>query len=132
MSVEEIEVERSRDPQPPAKGIPAFIAKLRPEIHTAAGKVIQSRNGPVKRVKWAALGKGDVERLVKDIAQLNDRLMMLLDSADRERRRAGDEKLLRGLVSSTTAAVQARRVGFDRGALRGLAPGGSEGWRTWS
>lgn len=110
VSVEEVEEERSREPQPPAKGIPAFIAKLRPEIHTAAGKVIQSRNGPIKRVRWAALGKGDAERLVKDVAQLNDRLVMLLDSADRERRRAEDEKLLRGLVSLTTTAVQVSRL----------------------
>ncbi|RYO86470.1 hypothetical protein DL764_009003 [Monosporascus ibericus] len=110
VSVEEIEEEQSRDLQPPEKGIPAFIAKLRPEIHTAAGKVIQSRNGPMKRVRWAALGKSDAERLVKDIAQLNDRLVMLLDSADRERRKAEDEKLLRGLVSLTTTAMQVSQL----------------------
>ena len=110
VAVEEVEKERSRDIRPPEKGIPALLAKLRPEIHTAAGRVIQSRNGPIKRVKWATLGKGDAERLLKDISKLNDKLDMLLDSADRERRRAEDEKLLRALVSAATTATQAGRL----------------------
>lgn len=108
--VEEIEKEDARDLPPPEKGIPAFFAKLRPEIHTAAGRVIHSRNGPVKRVKWAALGKGNAERILKDIAQLNDRLEMLLDSADRKQRGSEDDNLLRGLVSLTTTAEQVVRL----------------------
>ena len=91
---------------PPPGGLAGFMAKLKQKIHTAARQLIQSRNGPGKRLRWAAVGRQQAEKVIRDISQWNDRLDLLLDSADRERRRFEDDALLKGLISLTTTTVE--------------------------
>ncbi|OGM45875.1 hypothetical protein ABOM_006045 [Aspergillus bombycis] len=69
------------------------------ESGSLRARAIQSQNNPLRRLRWASTGKDKTDRVVSDIAELNDRLDYLLDSADRERLHAASESLLRDLIT---------------------------------
>ncbi|PLB50014.1 hypothetical protein P170DRAFT_424443 [Aspergillus steynii IBT 23096] len=62
-------------------------------------RAIQSQNSPIRRLRWASTGKEKTDRVVSDIAELNNRLDYLLDSMDRERLHAASDSLLRDLIT---------------------------------
>ncbi|KAI9035687.1 prion-inhibition and propagation-domain-containing protein [Aspergillus affinis] len=69
------------------------------ESGSPRARAIQSQNSPIRRLRWASTGKEKTDRVVSDIAELNDRLDYLLDSADRERLHAASDSLLRDLIT---------------------------------
>lgn len=95
---------------PPHKGIGRFIARLQPDIYTAAGRVIQANNSTIKRLQWAAVGKDKAKRIIGDISDLNFKLEFLLDSADRENRDIEFAKLLRNIVSLVSTNAEAEEI----------------------
>ncbi|KAI1079486.1 prion-inhibition and propagation-domain-containing protein [Whalleya microplaca] len=100
------ESERALAINPPKQGLAKFICRLKPNIYTTSGKIIQANNGPLKRLRWATVGKDKSTRITRDIHNLVDKLEYLLDSADRESRRNEDVRLLRDLVSFTTTTTE--------------------------
>ncbi|KAI1459336.1 prion-inhibition and propagation-domain-containing protein [Annulohypoxylon moriforme] len=99
--------EREIAAEPPKQGLAKLYSKLKPEIYTTSGKIIQAKNGAIKRLRWAATGKDNAKRVINEIHDLINKLESLLDSVDRESRRVEDAHLLRNLVSytSTTAEI---------------------------
>lgn len=69
------------------------------ESGSLRARAIQSQNSPLRRLRWASTGKDKTDRVVTNIAELNDRLDYLLDSVDRERLNAASESLLRDLIT---------------------------------
>lgn len=69
------------------------------ESGSLRARAIQSQNSPLRRLRWASTGKDKTDRVVSDIAELNDRMDYLLDSIDRERLHAASESLLRDLIT---------------------------------
>ncbi|KAK1145089.1 hypothetical protein N8T08_004520 [Aspergillus melleus] len=69
------------------------------ESGSPRARAIQSHTSPIRRLRWASTGKEKTDRVVSDIAELNDRLDYLLDSADRERLHAASDSLLRDLIT---------------------------------
>ncbi|PKY08617.1 hypothetical protein P168DRAFT_314689 [Aspergillus campestris IBT 28561] len=69
------------------------------ESGSLRARAIQSQNSPLRRLRWASTGKDKTDRVVTDIAELNDRLDYLLDSVDRDRLNAASESLLRDLIT---------------------------------
>lgn len=83
-----------------SSGLTRFLRHLTAgESGNLRARAIQSQNSPLRRLRWASTGKDKTDRVVSDIAELNDRLDYLLDSADRERLHAASESLLRDLIT---------------------------------
>lgn len=102
--------ERLRTTDTPKQGIAKLIARLRPNIQTAAGKIIQESNSTAKRLRWAARDKTKLKQYLDEIKNLVDNLDMLLDHAERESDRDDMEKLLRGLVSLIPSTAEAEQI----------------------
>ncbi|KAG6362211.1 hypothetical protein INS49_010441 [Diaporthe citri] len=94
----------------PKQGIAELIARLRPTIQTAAGKIIQESNSTVKRLRWATRDMTKLKQYLDEIKNLVDNLDMLLDHAERESDRDDMEKLLRGLVSFIPSTTEAEQI----------------------
>lgn len=102
--------EKLRTAESPKQGIAKLIARLRPTIQTAAGKIIQESNSTVKRLRWATRDKTKLKQYLDEIKNLVDNLDMLLDHAERERERDDMDKLLRGLVSFIPSTAEAEQI----------------------
>ena len=66
---------------------------------TAAAKVIQSKNNPMKRLWWAAVDKNDLKRLIVDISHLTQRLYDLLHLLLQEQMKASIDTMIQTAVS---------------------------------
>lgn len=87
-----------------------LLQRLKPEINQPSSKFIHSQNGPLKRLKWAAVGKTQALRIVGEIEEINNRLHSLLDSADQHRLQLATEALLRDLVSRSANSAELESV----------------------
>lgn len=96
--------------RPSATGIGKFIAKLKPEVSTIKGQIIQANNSVLKRLRWAAFGKDKADTVIRDISDLRDRLDKLLDPIDRDKRAKLTEMLLRNYVSQSSTASEVMDV----------------------
>ncbi|KAI0893874.1 prion-inhibition and propagation-domain-containing protein [Annulohypoxylon nitens] len=110
---EEVVDERERETaaEPPKQGLGRLYSRLKPEIYTTSGKIIQAQNGPMKRLRWAATGKDKAKGIISEFHGLINMLESLLDSGDRESRHAEDARLLRNLVSLTSTTTEVGELG---------------------
>ncbi|KAF2257628.1 hypothetical protein CC78DRAFT_538390 [Lojkania enalia] len=104
------ESERLSVAKPPQKGVGKLIARLRPEIYATTGRVIQANNNTMKRLRWATMGIGQANRIIRDISDLNQKLHQLLDSIDQERRDYVDALLLRDIISRSSSAIDVEQI----------------------
>ncbi|KAJ1324508.1 Prion-inhibition and propagation [Microdochium nivale] len=115
----------------PKEGLARLVQKLRPDVYTTTSRIIQAQNGPMKRLRWAAMDKDKATRVIGDIANINSRLEFLLDSAERERQNTENARFVRSLISlasSTTEVVEIRHLlgnemtpNLGRNAIRAAA-----------
>jgi hypothetical protein len=113
LEVTEEEIEAAEETQAvegPKRGVAALIARLKPNLRTTAGKIIQEHNSPIKRVRWAARDRGKLKAFLHKISALVDKLQVLLDSTERQAERNDYEKLLRSVISLTTTTAEAGQV----------------------
>ncbi|KAL8793017.1 MAG: hypothetical protein Q9195_004421 [Heterodermia aff. obscurata] len=81
---------------------------------TAAAKVIQSKNSPMKKLWWAAVDKNDLKRLIVDISHFTQRLYDLLNVFAQEQMKASIDTMIQ------TAIPRSENV-LDLAVLRELA-----------
>ena len=81
---------------------------------TAAAKVIQSRNNPMKKLWWAAVDKNDLKRLIVDISHFTQRLYDLLNLSVQEQMKASMEIMVQTAISRSENVL-------DLAVLRELA-----------
>ena len=81
---------------------------------TAAAKVIQSKNNPMKKLWWAAVDKNDLKRLIMDISHLTQRLYDLLNLFVQEQMKASIDTMIQ------TAIPRSEKV-LDLAVLKELA-----------
>ena len=86
----------------PAKGLGKFIARLSPESLTASSPAILSKDSTSERLKWAITDRNKARVLTDHISELNDRLMYLLDSAEREAVDLATSSLLSDYISQSS------------------------------
>ncbi|KAK1760329.1 prion-inhibition and propagation-domain-containing protein [Echria macrotheca] len=113
LDVMEEEVEAAEEAQAaeaPKRGVAALIARLKPNLRTTAGKIIQENNSPIRRVRWAARDRGKLKAFLHEISALVDKLQVLLDSSERQAEKHDYEKLLRGVISLTTTTAEAGQI----------------------
>jgi hypothetical protein len=101
VSEEEVPLSRQKEDlkERYVSGFIESLRRLRPELYSQRTYTTKSKNGPIKRLRWASLDKVQADRIVKDISELNDRLEALLDSADREWMRDAISDMLRDIIS---------------------------------
>lgn len=58
-----------------------FFSQSNSQSSTAAARVIQSKNHPMKKLWWAAVDKSDFKRLVEDISHFTQRLYVRVSGA---------------------------------------------------
>ncbi|OMP88854.1 hypothetical protein BK809_0005575 [Diplodia seriata] len=87
-----------------------LLQRLKPDITQPSSKTIQSQNGTLKRLKWAAVGKNQALRIVDEIEEINNRLHSLLDTADQKRLQLATEALLRDLVSRSSNSTELESI----------------------
>lgn len=104
------EAEKLRALDPPRQGVGKLIARLKPTIYTTAAQIIQANNAPIKRLLWATRDRGKLQTILAEIAELIDKLQVLLDDAERLSERAEYSKLLREVVSLTSTTAEAWQV----------------------
>ncbi|PHH73423.1 hypothetical protein CDD82_5487 [Ophiocordyceps australis] len=91
-------------------GVAKLIARLKPNLRTTAGKIIQENNSTIKRIRWAALDRKKLKAFLGEIAGLINKLEYLLDSTERQQERNDYDNLLRQVISLTTTAAEAGQV----------------------
>lgn len=91
-------------------GIERFITRLRPSIVKSAARPIQKRNGPIKRIRWAAFGKERTSKIINDIGVLNTQLEQQLEAAGQDFLRESIEYLLQDVLSACTNAPETASV----------------------
>lgn len=91
-------------------GVSKLIARLKPNIHTRAGKVIQSSNSPIKRLRWATRDKDKLTRFLGEVTELVNKLEHLLERAEADADAAEYNKLLRDVLSLTSTAAEAGQI----------------------
>jgi hypothetical protein len=101
--------------QPPTKGVAKFIARLKPEVYTIRGQIIQANNTVIKRLRWATVGKDQANAITKDISDLNTRLHQLLDTVEQDRRTQVDAILLRDILSRSSTATEVEEIQYVLG-----------------
>lgn len=87
-----------------------LLQRLKPDTPQPTGESIQANNGTLKRLRWAAIGKSQALRIVKDIEELNNRLYNLLDSADQKRMQATTNALLRDLIDRSKSSKELETI----------------------
>ncbi|KAM0719464.1 hypothetical protein Q7P37_005369 [Cladosporium fusiforme] len=90
----------------PVSGLERLLPTLRPELYTRNAMVIQAANNTVKRLRWAVVGREKVNRVIDDLASLNDELERMLDAADRTWLRSALAALLREMLSRTNCETE--------------------------
>ncbi|KAH0429342.1 hypothetical protein CcaCcLH18_08464 [Colletotrichum camelliae] len=105
------EIEKLRALEPPKQGIGKLIARLKPNIYNTSAQIIQANNSPIKRLLWATRDKEKLKRIIKEIADLINKLEALLDDAERLSERGEYAKLLREVISLTSTTSEAGQIG---------------------
>lgn len=109
-AIQDTKAERQKAAEPPSQGLSKLIARLKPEVYTASGEIILQMNSPMKRLRWATVGRDKAKRIISDIADINGKLEYLLDSIDRESRQVDYNRLLRDLVSLTSTTDEVAEI----------------------
>jgi hypothetical protein len=78
------------------------MPQLQPSFYSAKSKIILQNNSPIKRLRWALIGKEKSQRIVKELSEINDRLESILESAERNLLRISQTALLRDLISRSS------------------------------
>ncbi|KAJ4352475.1 uncharacterized protein N0V89_007823 [Didymosphaeria variabile] len=91
-------------------GIEKIIARLKPDIYTAKGKIIQGNSGTFKRLQWAAGGRDQANQIISEIGNLIDSLESLLDMQNQQLRRKTDAILLRDVISRATTMEEVDEI----------------------
>ena len=65
---------------------------------TAAAKVIQSKNNPMKKLWWAAVDRNDLKRLIVDISHFTQRLYDLLNLFVQEQMKASINTMIQAAI----------------------------------
>ncbi|KAL9084299.1 MAG: hypothetical protein Q9165_008127 [Trypethelium subeluteriae] len=94
----------------PARGLGKFIARLSPDSPTISSQAILSKNSKLNRFKWAIADREKAELLTRHVSELNDRLMILLDSAERRSVELAISSLLRDYISQSTSLDEIQEV----------------------
>ncbi|KAK0665955.1 prion-inhibition and propagation-domain-containing protein [Cercophora samala] len=113
LDVKEEELEAAEEEQAiegEKKGVAKLLAKLKPNLRTTAGKIIQEHNSPIKRLRWAARDREKLQLYLKQIAELVDRLEVLLETSERQEEKVKYGQLLRELISMTTTTSEAGQI----------------------
>ncbi|KAF6809740.1 hypothetical protein CPLU01_15450 [Colletotrichum plurivorum] len=105
------EAEKLRALERPSRGVGGLIARLKPSIYTTSAHIIQASNSPMKKLLWATRDREKLKRIVGEIAELIDKLQVLLDDAERLSGEAEYAVLLREVVSLTSTTAEAWQVG---------------------
>lgn len=100
-------VEESQAIEGPRRGVARLIARLKPNLHTTASKIIQENNSTIKRIRWAAHDRNKLKAFLGEIAGLVGKLEFLLDTTERQQEREDYDHLLREVISLTTTTAQA-------------------------
>ncbi|KAK6189272.1 hypothetical protein LQW54_013431 [Pestalotiopsis sp. IQ-011] len=87
-----------------------LIARLKPNVYTRAGKVIQSSNSPIKRLRWAIRDKDKLTRFLGEVTELVNKLEHLLERSEADADAAEYNKLLRDVLSLTSTAAEAGQI----------------------
>lgn len=87
--------------QPPS-GLAKVMAKLRPDLHTQASKVIQYSNGPIASIKWGSLGEKRINKVIDDLTKLNNSLFQFLETEQQNNVETILSLLGRDLISGAT------------------------------
>ena len=96
--------------EPRRSGVARLIARLKPNLRTAAGRIIQEHNSPVKRLRWAARDKGKLQAFLGEISALINKLEFLLDSSEQQQENVEYDQLLREVISLATTTVEAGQI----------------------
>ncbi|KAH8647084.1 prion-inhibition and propagation-domain-containing protein [Tricladium varicosporioides] len=102
--------DKSLAAQVPKVGIAKLIARLKPSIYTTAGKIIQENNSTFKRLRWATRDRDKLKRFLGEIAELVNKLELLLDRAEGEAERSEYNRLLREVISLTSTTSEAGQI----------------------
>lgn len=94
----------------PRQGISRLIARLKPDLRTIAGKIIQEHNSAIKRIRWAARDRAKLKAYLGEISSLVYKLEFLLDSSERQQGIDDYDRLLRGVISLATTTVEAGQI----------------------
>jgi Prion-inhibition and propagation len=97
-------------PTSPGTTLGRLLFRLKPDFYLATARVISANNGPVKKLRWAAVGKDQANRIVSDIAYFNSRLYKLLELADQEYIHSVMSALLRDIISRSTDSSELNTV----------------------
>ncbi|RYP79284.1 hypothetical protein DL770_006731 [Monosporascus sp. CRB-9-2] len=113
LDVTEEEVQATEEAQvteTPKRGVAKLIARLKPNVHTTAGKIIQENDSTIKRIRWAARDRDKLKAFLGEIAGLINKLEFLLDSTERQEQQEDYDRLLRGVISLTTTTAEAGQI----------------------
>ncbi|KAF2232421.1 hypothetical protein EV356DRAFT_578463 [Viridothelium virens] len=102
LTVEE-DANSDRNVVAPAKGLGKFIARLSPDSISTSSQAILSKNSKLNRFKWAITDREKAGLLTRHISELNHRLLILLDSAERKSVEVAISSLLRDYISQSTS-----------------------------
>ncbi|KAF2725547.1 hypothetical protein K431DRAFT_290668 [Polychaeton citri CBS 116435] len=92
-------------------GLNRFLQALRPELYQRrSAKVIASKNGVVKRIRWAAAGRDQLDKIIRELGVLNVELERQLTDADLKWLHSGMSALLRELISRSTNVGEVSQI----------------------
>ena len=83
-----------------------ILTRTKPDLQYTRAQILKDFNGPVKKLRWAALDKDKIRRLIADISYFNDGLHHLLAAAEQIYVQTALSALLRDLVSRSTASAE--------------------------
>ena len=89
--------------KPGKKDMDRLFAARRPEMFTKSSRTIQASNGPWKRIRWAAVGKDTMLRILADLRDFNTNLADLLERDERDRFQDEQQFLLRTMLSMASS-----------------------------
>ncbi|RYP49838.1 hypothetical protein DL768_004530 [Monosporascus sp. mg162] len=113
LNVTEEEVEATEEAQvteTPKRGVAKLIARLKPNLHTTATKIIQENDSTIKRIRWAARDRDTLKAFLGEITGLINKLEFLLDSTERQEKQGDYDRLLREAISLTTTTAEAGQI----------------------
>lgn len=83
-----------------------LLSRTRPDVQSTRAQILKDHNGPIKKLRWAALDKDKILRLIADIGHFNDGLHGLLAAAEQMYVQTALSALLRDLISRSTASSE--------------------------
>jgi hypothetical protein len=104
LNVEEEEVRDDEDLEceKPRSGLERCLSALRTDLYTHTARAIRTANNPLKRLRWAVVGRDKVVRVTDELANLNDELERMLDAKDSMWLQSSMAAILRELLSRST------------------------------